>query len=274
MTVIRPVRGGFTVTLAGVILSVVLPSGPLEAQDHYAGVRYRAWFAEAEGKLRADGGGFVGSFADVEDDLDLERSRGIYSAVAWLEVPEFGRVKLDYTQGEWDGDQVLGAPITFGGTPFFSSDDIHTDLKWESIRTTFEYALDLPFGNDEGRFRLGLATGTLYLRLEQEVFTQTATGRATPDGIIPFFAGSAEFYLGNVFSLELEAMGTSVTNFASFSAKIFDASVALRLGSGGLFAGVGYRWITIELEEDRKEPDEFEGDLEITGIFIEAGLRF
>ena len=51
-------------------------------------------------------------------------------------------------------------------------------------------------------------------------------------------------------------------------------SAVLRVGTDGFFAGIGYRWIRLELEEDRKEPDEFEGGLEISGLFIEAGLRF
>ena len=66
----------------------------------------------------------------------------------------------------------------------------------------------------------------------------------------------------------------SVSNFASFSAEVIDASAALRIGYGGFFAGVGYRRNTLELEEDRKEPDEFESDLKITGFFFEAGIRF
>ena len=137
-------------SLTMALLSLVLLSGTLAAQDQYAGARVRTWFAEVEGTLRADGGGLVGSLTDVEDDLDLERSSGFTNVAAWMVVPAFGRVKLDYTQGNWEGDQLLGSPVTFGGTPFGIGDDIHTDLEWESIRTTFEYAMDMPFGNGEG----------------------------------------------------------------------------------------------------------------------------
>lgn len=244
------------------------------AQDDYAGLRSRVWDGAPRGTLRADGASQTGTEIDLTTDLDVDDRQPLYNGVAWVGLPGLGRLYLDFGWGLTEADEVLARDVVYGGITFPAGQEVHTEIEWRSLTTLFEYHVSLPVGEGAGKLRLGLRSGTFYARIQSELGSSAEESSAAVNAVVPIFGGSAELYLGQAFSIEAEGRVTHIESFGSLSVTLYDLSVAVRGGYGGIYGAIGYRWFAIDVEDDRGEVDEIALDVKSKGFFVELGFRF
>lgn len=244
------------------------------AQDEYGGIRYRYWDSAFTGIVRADGGGSPGTKVDLESDLDVDNHQLLNSGTAWVGSPDFGRFMVDFNFGRYTAREDVLRDITYAGTTFPAGQSVETEFEWRSLTSLFEYSLISPVGGGTGKIRLGLRSGTHYLRILGVLEGGATEAQAAANAVLPVFGGVAEIYLGHTFSIEIEGRGTHIESFGSLSATLYEFSAAARFSYGGFFVGVGHRIFSLDLEDDRGEVDEIALDVKVQGFFFEAGFRF
>jgi hypothetical protein len=257
-----------------VFLAAVLLGTLTAAQDEYGGVRARYWDTAITGTVRADGSGAPGTPADLDSDLDVDAHQGLSSGAAWVGTPELGRFLVDFSSGRYTAEESVPRDITYAGTLFPAGQTVESEFEWRSLTSLFEFGLSAPVAGGTGRIRLGLRSGTHYLRILGVLEDGVTEARAAANAVVPIVGGVAELYLGHFLSLEAEGRATHIESFGSLQVTLYEFSAAMRISHGGFFAGIGYRRFSLDLEDDRGEVDEVALDVTVAGFFLEAGFRF
>lgn len=258
--------------------ATLLFAGALEAtaqSPDTAGFRGGLWRTTFEGEVMANDGGTAGTDIDIDSTLNLEQEEDLPYGTVWLGVPMVGRMIVDYWTGLYEGDETVTADVTFAGTTFTLGEDVHTEIDWRSLAFAFEYSFDTPLSRGTADLRLGLRGGVKYLRIDVLLESALRQEEETLHLPIPVLGAVAELRLGPYVSAVVEGLGMRVSSWdQGITGTVYDISASARIGYRGFFAGAGYRWFSLSLDDEREDGSEVSIDLGITGAFVEAGVRF
>ncbi len=237
------------------------------------GARGRLWRADVVGTLRADEDGFPSTRVDVESALGIDDSERMNDLSLWFNSAS-GRLFGNYWWGSFDGGGALPSAMTFGGSSFGAWEEVVTKLEWEVWTAMYEYDIGIPGLEGMGWLRVG--AGTKYLKLHGQVRSASNGAAVTLRAPMPVLGASAEVFLTNSLSAEVEASGLRVGDwFGGVNGTVYDVAAAARLTVfKGAFAGLGYRWFGLQAEDNSTNVDQAGADLQVTGFFAEAGIRF
>ena len=239
------------------------------------GLRYRFWQANFQGNLRADDNSIQGTTVDIDETLGIEKEENISIISAWIGLSGAGRIFVDWLDGTYEGDMILANDVTFAGTLFTAGTDVHSKLEWRSL--TGLYLFDMPMSPDAGFTQLDLSfgAGVKFLRLSGRLTTPGLNESGTFKAPFPVFAGAARLSLGQHMAVELEAHGMHVESWEGVATgTIYDVSLSAQVRYNMFFGGIGYRWVGVEIEDERTDIDKAQADLELEGIFGEVGVTF
>lgn len=265
-----------TIICATVLLATALPVAAQDQADKLVGGRYRLWQTDLEGEIRADDAGLIGIDIRLDRDLDLDTDVVMNNLGAWVCIPLLGRVVVDYWFGQFEGEEMLTRDITYAGQTFGVGQNVETTLDWRVLTAMFEYSFRVPFSGSMLGLRVGARAGFKVLFLEAQI-DSALTEKRTADlkGGTPVLGVAAELYFATYFSALIEIDGLSAASFGGgFSGHLFDYSLVVRGGYKGFFAGVGFRAVDIVIEDDRSNVEVIEGNVRISGFFVEAGFRY
>ena len=193
----------------------------------------------------------------------------------WFGFSGAGRIFVDWLDGTYEGDKILPSDVTFAGTTFVAGSNVHTKLEWRAI--TGLYLFDMPMSPDAGFAKLDLSfgAGVKFLRLNGRLTTPGLDESGTFKAPFPVVAGAARLTLGDHLAVELEAHGMHVESWEGVATgTLYDVSLSAQFRYEAFFGGIGYRWIGLEIEDERTDIDKVQADLELMGIFGEVGVTF
>ncbi len=263
------------VPLTAVVVLVTALSGvEAAAQDGMIGVKVRRWQAEIQGDIQVDDDNIGGTSIDVDETFGFDDKEDFDELHVSMGLPLLGRFNFQYLRGEYEGSRTLTANITFAGTTFSASDTIDAELSFDVYTLLWQFGATTPgvVGADIGA---GAIAGVKYFQIHAEVRDQFGQSDETDvKGPLPVIGAYARMNLAKFISLEAQVHGIKfLDNFnLGLSGIFYDATIAVDAKFSGVYAGVGYRLMRLEVEyEDGTDVDV---ELDIDGLFFEAGISF
>jgi hypothetical protein len=229
------------------------------------GVGIEYWLSELTGEVQVAQGNITGTTIDLENDLGLNKNKGIPEISLWYPFAGGSRLTLSYLQAEYDGKNTLTKKITFHGTPYFVHTPVSTNLKTEMWELTDEIPL---LEGTEGK-RLGLLLGVKYLTFNIKLSSPTVSNSRTLE--VPFpevgLTGSMELSRNLSLNGQISAMSLKIS---AVGGTMVDARLgaSYRLNENWSLSLL-YRYFNIDGEADNDEANfNLEGPVfSVTGYF-------
>jgi hypothetical protein len=253
------------------MIALVLALAPL-AQDESVGARWRVWKAEIDGHIQGQGDALPSSDIDVARELGLDDEENGNELQVYVNVPFFGRLYAGYWWIDFDGSQVLSRTITFADRSFTSGTRVDTELELDMYYLTYEFPLPIPLGTDDFNLSVGFQIGARALLVDASIQSSLFSAQDSGGTGIPVLGVHGILQLTSYVRVELELAGLAAS-YADTSLRYFDGFAEVVGQIGPVFAGVGYKWASVDLEDERGDVD-LEVDVELDGFYLTAGARF
>jgi hypothetical protein len=245
------------------------------AQDGSIAVKVRRWQAEIKGDIQVDDDNIGGTAIDVDDTFGFDDKEDFDELHLTMGLPLLGRFNFQYLKGGFEGTRTLSTDITFAGTTFTVGTTIDAELDFEAYTLLWQFGASTPgvIGADVGA---GAIAGIKYFDIHAEArdaFTGTSD-EVRVRAPLPVVGAYVRTNLGKMLSVEAQVHGIKFFDNLNLglSGIFYDATIAIDAKFSGVFAGVGYRLMHMDVQyEDGTDADI---QLDINGIFFEAGLSF
>ena len=240
------------------------------AQDEKFGIRLREWYATLEGKLQAQGELIPSFDIDVDDELGIDDP-----ALAHEIQLSFGlgvRITVGAWTGDWKGDRTVSQTFTFADETFAAGTNVDSELELDVYYASFEYGFATPSLGSGVSLQLGVLVGARILRADGSVDNEFFSAQDSGTGGLPVVGLHAAVQFAPWLRTDMEVMGLAFSAGGT-SASYIEGYVEVVGQLYGLFAGVGYKIVEIDLADHRKDSD-FDLDLTLAGVYFTVGARF
>lgn len=248
-------------------------SSPALAQDETIGVRWREWYAKLGGHIQGQGETFPASDINLTSTLGLDDQENGHEIQLYLSVPFVGRLYAGYWWIDFDGSETLTRDITFADITFTANTTVDTTLDLDMYYLTYEFVLpSIPLGGDEVKLDIGIQAGVRALLADASIDSVLLS--AQDDGAvgIPVIGLRGALQVASFLRTEFEIAGMAVS-YGSSSLSYVESFGEVVGQLGPVFAGVGYKWCKLNLDDSRGDAD-FSAEIRIDGFYLTAGLRF
>lgn len=247
------------ICLFGLLLATPATSvaGTLPLVDFRVGVGY--WQPELSGNFASEGEDF-----DVEDDLDFERnSTNMFEIGVEHPIPVLPNVRLRHLSLSDSATSTQTVSRDFGPVTFAADEDIRSSYDLRMTDATFYYK---PLDN---WIALNLGLTARYMDLEVELESRDSNEREQVGGaiVIPMahVGLRANLPLTGFYAMaEVDAISASGNSLR-------DARAGLGWESRRLFGiEAGYRELALDIDDE----DDLDADIDFSGAYVQANLRF
>jgi hypothetical protein len=258
----------------GVAVFLVTVMFGADAAAQTIGVKVRRWEAEINGEIQVDDDGSDGSGIDVDDTFGFDEKEDFDELHVSLGLPLLGKINYQYLRGEYEGSRTLSANITFAGTTFTASNRIDAKLELEAHTLLWSFGASTPgvIGADIGAGGIaGVKYFDILARVDDEFGNSEDTRIRAP---LPVIGAYVRTNLASFLAFEAQVHGIKFLDSFNLglTGLFYDATVAVDLKFSGLFVGVGYRLMKLDIEYENGT--DVDADLDLKGMFLEAGLSF
>src|SRR6266850_6707822 len=126
------------------LLCAALWSAEAAAQDGMLSAKARRWQADITGDIKVDDNGVGGSDLNVASTLGLEDKANFNEFQATMGLPLLGKFNFQYLKGDYTGSKVLSNDITYAGTTYTASTEIHTKLDLNAYTALWQVGASTP----------------------------------------------------------------------------------------------------------------------------------
>lgn len=248
-----------TICLFGLLLTApaTTTADTLPLVDVRVGVGY--WQPELSGEVASDGEDF-----DVEDDLDFEQdSTNLFEVGVEHPIPLLPNVRLRRLSLQDSATSTLTASRDFGPVTFAADEDVRSEYDLDMTDATFYYK---PLDN---WIALSLGVTARYMDFEVEIESRERDESERAGGaiVIPLahVGLRADLPLSGFYAAgEVDAISAGGNS-------LHDARAALGWESARLFGiEAGYREMGLEIDDE----DDLDADIDFSGAYVQANLRF
>lgn len=242
------------------------------SQDETIGARFRAWKAGIDGHIQGEGDALPASDIDIDSELGIDDEENAQELQVYVNIPYFGRFYAGYWWVDFEGDQTLTRTITFADRTFTAGTQVDTQLELDMYYLTYEFGLPIPLGSDDVSLSVGVQIGVRALLVDASIDSSLFSAQDSGGTGIPVVGLHGILQLTRFLRAELELAGMAAS-YASTSLRYFDGFAELVGQVGPVFAGLGYKWASVDLKDERGDVD-LEADVEIAGVYLTVGARF
>ena len=258
---------------AFVPLFVLAAASPAFAQDETIGARWREWNVSIRGHIQGQGDAIPSGDIDVVDTLGYDRPENGHELQLCLSIPVLGRFYAGYWWVDFDGSETLERTITFADRTFTAGTTIESELNLDMYYLTYEFGFpSLPLGGDTIRLDLGVQLGVRALVAEGSIENALFSADDSGGTGIPVIGAHAALQVTPFLRAELELAGMAVS-YGSTSLSYVEAFGEIVGQLGPAFAGVGYKYASLDLDDERGDSD-LDVNITLDGFYITAGVRF
>ena len=242
-------------------------------QDETIGARWREWKVAINGHIQGQGDAIPAGDIDVADTLGYDDTENGHELQLCLSIPFFGRFYAGYWWVDFEGSETLTREITFADRTFSAGTTVESELNLDMYYLTYELGLpSLPLGCDDIPLDLGVQLGARALIAEGSIENSTFSAEDSGGTGIPVIGVHAALRVTPFLRAELELAGMAVS-YGSTSLSYVEGFGEIVGQLGPAFAGVGYKWATLDLEDERGDVD-LDVDITLDGFYFTAGVRF
>ncbi len=212
---------------------------------------------------------------DLKDDLNLGRSKKVY-LYGIIDLPVLPALKVEYFPFQFTGRGDVSAGLKFGDLNLTLPTTVDTDINFDQYDISLYYGLPIPFINP----KLGVTLKYLDGYVEVTDVNTEDTERADITLPIPMVYVGADIKIplipkisDIVFDIEGKWIGYdghSITDLR-FLGKVELLGVPM---VGGIYAGLGYKYLRIKIDDLDVDDKTFNSDLKFKGFIGEIGLSF
>jgi len=247
----------YRMLVCSLLLTVI--SGTCFAQDVRIEAEARYWFPDLDSEVKYQGTQF-----DVKDDLGLRDEDFPEARITWHTGPN-SRLRLDYTQISYSGDQTLNRLIIFDNQAYNVGTRVTTDFDLQYLRLGWIWQF-INFFDDKVKLGTVLDLKALMIDLKLDAPAVPLSENEDFIGGLPTIGLACEINPIKKLNIFAEFSGLTAGDYGYF----FDAEAGIRFIPVKNFSiSGGYRMFKIKIEDD---PDL--AQVEISGPFIGASLRF
>ncbi len=244
-------------------------TGP-DPGDEIFQIRGRAWFAHMSGHIEADAT-TRGTRLSIAGDTDLGGRVDIPEIEAHLNIPVVGRLYVGWWRYDDGGDNTLSRTITFADHSFTVGTTVHTHLDLSVAYLTYEFVFPkIPIGPTS--LELGLELGVRGLSGDATVkgAGQEAEARGTLPALV--LGARAIYQILPWLRAEAEVVGIQVSIDKEKVSYVETFAEVVAQPLPWLFAGVGYKYMELTYRYHARL--DFDLDLQLSGAYVTAGVRF
>ena len=253
-------------------VGIFLSAARAYAQDETVGLRVREWYAKMEGDIQGQGKSVPSTDISLDRTLGLDDLEIVHEVQAYLRLPLVGRFYVGWWGGHFEGDETLTRTVTFADQTFTASTDVHTEVDLNVYYLSYELVLpSLPLG-DAVRAEAGLLLGIRAIQAEGALEGGGAGGNEKGGGGLPVLGVHGALQVTPYLRADVEIMGL-VFQYSDISLSYFEAYGELVGQLGPVFAGVGYKFVDLDLA-DHKSGVDLDLNVGIDGFYVTAGVRF
>lgn len=251
-------------------LLTFLAAVPAFAQDEYIGVRLREWHARISGEVFAEAEGLTAQTVDLDRQLGLGRAEFAHEIQAYLHLPILGTFTLGGWMADYKGDRWLSETFTYGEESFSAGTRVESELQLAVAYLTYEFDLSFSLG-EIAKLEVGPLAGVRLIAARGSVDNEFASAEEEGEGGLPVVGIHAALQATPWLRADAEVLGLAfrAVDRRAFYVEAY-AEVVAQLGP--LFAGVGYKYVEIELR-DASTSVEFEAEITMDGLYLTVGLR-
>lgn len=242
------------------------------AQDETVGVRVREWYAKMEGRIQGQGDSVPSFDIDVDRDLGMDDEEVVHELQAYLQLPLVGRFYVGWWGGHFEGDKTLTRTITYADQTYTASTQVHSELDLNVYYLSYELVLPtLPLG-DAVRAEVGVLVGVRAILAEGSIEGGGSSGSESGGGGLPLVGVHGALQVTPYLRADVEIMGL-VFKYSDISLSYLEAFGEVVGQLGPVFAGVGYKFVDIDLADHHSGVD-LDLDISLDGFYVTAGVRF
>jgi hypothetical protein len=250
--------------LCVLVIIVFIPCVAVAQKDVTIELEGRWWWTDLKGKMKVTDSNGVGTDIDLKNDLDIKDGGWPELRLTWY-TGKNSRIRIAYTQLDYDGDANLQKTILFDGTTYDVGARVVTDLdiKYASLGWAWQF-----INIDNGFFKLG----TL---IEAKGFWTAATLEA-PDlairekekftFVLPTIGAALDLNPHKMLNIFAEGSGLYAGNYGY----MYDVEAGVKLIPIKILSiKGGYRLLEFEAEHH----DDF-AKVRVHGPFVGVTVRF
>ncbi len=218
---------------------------------------------------------YGGDYVDVESDLGLGDSKRANVFVD-VDLPILPHVKLEYFPFQYKGESEVNKNFQFGNININLNEKVKTDINFDQYDLTIYYGLPVPFIHP----KVGLTVK--YLDGYVELLRESTSEKETADITLPipmlYLAASISVPLIPMVSdliFDVEGKGISYDGNSLVDVKALAKVKILSIPTiAGLYAGLGYKYQRLKIDNLEVSGKDFNSDLKFQGILGEVGIEF
>jgi len=202
---------------------------------------------------------------DIEKDLHLE---GGTKAFGWftVELPLLPDVRVQYTKMEFSGEGTVEESFSFGDIDVNKSERVESNLKVDQMDVALYYGV--PFLGLLSGGKVNVKGGVNVKIINTHVEVKTTSDKEEKDATIPVPMVYLWARVKPIPLLSAELMGSWIGFSGS---QFYEVMAEVKLHPAPLFfIGTGYRYQKLKIDDIF----DISSDLEVKGLFAEAGLLF
>ncbi len=255
------------------ILFGLLAALPACAQDETVGLRLREWYARINGEVFAEAEGFAATTVDLDRHLGLGQAEVAHEIQGYLSLPILGNFTAGYWFAGYKGERWLTESISFADQTFTASTRVESELELHVGYLSYEFVLPIPMPLGEtASFEIGAIAGVRLIAATGSVDNEFVSAEESGEGGLPVVGAHAALQVTPWLRADVEVLGLTF-RAADRKATYVEAYAEVVAKLGPLFAGVGYKYVKVELK-DKSASTEFEAEVLLDGLYITAGIRF
>jgi hypothetical protein len=252
-------------------LLTLLAAAPACAQDEFVGARLREWYARLNGDVFAQEEGLPAQTVDLDSELGLGDAEFAHELQAYLRLPVIGIFTLGGWTTGYKGDEVLSETFTFGDVTFTAGTQVKTELELSVVYLNYEYDFSFSLG-ELVKLEVGPLVGVRWMFARTSIESSLVSAEEEGSGGLPVVGVHSALQITRWLRADAEVLGLAF-QAAERGAFYIEAYGEVVAQLGPLFAGVGYKYAQLEIE-DHSTSVEFEADITMDGIYLTAGVRF
>jgi len=253
-------------------LFLLSSTAPALAQDETVGVRVREWFARMSGTAEAQDNNSNFTKVDLADDLGLGNRNWTTEVQAYLHLPVLGRIYGGWWRAHDSGSETLSRTVDFAGQTFTATTQVDSAFTLDVGYLTYEFAFPtIPIG-PVVKLELAASAGVRILRGDGSISGGGMSGSDSGVVGLPTLGAHVTATFFDMVRAEVEVLGLAFRygdNKADYLEAYAEATVQ---PLPWVFAGVGYKLAQVDLQHGGS--NRFDIHLDISGIFLTAGVRF
>ncbi|NPA52281.1 MAG: TIGR04219 family outer membrane beta-barrel protein [Aquificae bacterium] len=216
------------------------------------------------------------SSLDLEDDLNLGDSKKAYF-YGIIDFPILPALKVEYMPFQFDGTGVVNTSITFGNVTFPTSTRVYTDVNFDQYDISLYYGLPIPFIHPKFGITVKYLDGCVEVRDLNNPLNSEKADITLP---IPMVYLGADIRIPLIPKIsdiifDVEGKWVGYDGHSITDLKVLGKVKLLRVPLvGSLFAGVGYKYLRLKLDDLEVDDKTFNSDIKVQGFLGEVGIEF